>query len=83
MNCVDQIEGLLRIELSAVETYERAVGERTWDLLGTDQAQHLVSILVDHLEAASQLQATVQQNDKYAGRWRRKTRSLVHAGHRD
>ncbi len=57
----DEIKGLLGNELSAVETYERAVGERAWDLLRAEQTQHLVNILVDHLAAASQLQAEIQQ----------------------
>jgi len=57
----DEIRGLLRTELSAVETYERAVGERAWDLLRGKHAQHLINILVDHLEVSSELQAIIQQ----------------------
>jgi len=51
----DGIGGVLRTALAAVETYERAVGERTWDLLRGEHAQHLVNILTDHLEVSSEL----------------------------
>jgi hypothetical protein len=57
-----QINHLLNTELSAVETYEQALQEKNWKVLGPDpQIQALFHILVDHVHAASQLATEVQR----------------------
>ena len=57
-----KINHLLNTELSAVETYEQALQEKEWKVLGPDpQIQALFHILVDHVQAASQLATEVQR----------------------
>jgi hypothetical protein len=57
-----KINHLLNTELSAVETYEQALQEKEWNVLGPDpQAQALFPILVDHLQAASRLGSEVRR----------------------
>jgi hypothetical protein len=57
-----KINQLLSTELSAVETYEQALQEKDWMVLGPDpQIQALFHIMVDHLKAASQLGIEVQR----------------------
>ena len=57
-----KINQLLNTELSAVETYEEALQEKDWKVLSPDpQIQALFHILVDHLQAASQLGTEVQR----------------------
>jgi hypothetical protein len=57
-----KINHLLNAELSAVETYEQALQEKEWKVLGPDpQIQALFHILVDHVQAASQLATEVQR----------------------
>ena len=57
-----KINQLLNTELSAVETYEEALQEKDWKVLSPDpQIQALFHILVDHLQAASQLATEVQR----------------------
>jgi Domain of unknown function (DUF2383) len=57
-----KINHLLNTELSAVETYEQALQEKEWKVLGPDpQVQALFHILVDHVQAASQLATEVQR----------------------
>jgi len=57
-----KINQLLNTELSAVETYEEALQEKDWNVLSPDpQIQALFHILVDHLQAASQLGTEVQR----------------------
>lgn len=57
-----KINHLLNTELSAVETYEQALQEKHWKVLGPDpQIQALFHILVDHVHAASQLATEVQR----------------------
>ena len=57
-----KINQLLNTELSAVETYEEALQEKDWKVLSPDpQIQALFHILVDHLQAASQLGNEVQR----------------------
>lgn len=58
----DKINHLLNTELSAVETYEQALQEKEWKVLGPDpQTQALFHILVDHLQAASRLGTEVRR----------------------
>lgn len=57
-----KIKHLLNAELSAVETYEQALEEKEWKVLGPNpQIQALFHILVDHVQAASQLATQVQR----------------------
>jgi len=57
-----RINHLLNTELSAVETYEHALQEKEWKVRGPDpQIQALFHILVDHVQAASQLATEVQR----------------------
>lgn len=57
-----KINHLLNTELSAVETYEQALQDKEWKVLGTDpQIQALFHILVDHLQAASRLATEVRR----------------------
>ncbi|MGH8563669.1 MAG: hypothetical protein ACREXW_06100 [Gammaproteobacteria bacterium] len=57
-----KIEHLLNAELSAVETYEQTLQENEWKVLGPNpQIQALFHILVDHVQAASQLATEVQR----------------------
>ena len=57
-----KINQLLNTELSAVETYEEALQEKDWKVLSPDpQIQAFFHILVDHLQAASQLGTEVQR----------------------
>ncbi|MGH9892485.1 MAG: hypothetical protein ACREA0_10965 [bacterium] len=57
-----KIKHLLNAELSAVETYEQALQEKDWKVLGPNpQIQALFHILVDHVQAASQLATEVQR----------------------
>jgi len=57
-----KIKHLLNTEISAVETYEQALQEKEWKVLGPDpQVQALFHILVDHVQAASQLATEVQR----------------------
>lgn len=57
-----KVNQLLNTELSAVETYEEALQEKDWKVLSPDpQIQALFHILVDHLQAASQLGTEVQR----------------------
>ena len=57
-----KINHLLNTEISAVETYEQALQEKEWNVLGPDpQIQALFHILVDHVRAASQLATEVQR----------------------
>ena len=55
-----KINHLLNTELSAVETYEQALQEKEWKVLDP-QIQALFHILVDHVQAASQLATEVQR----------------------
>ncbi len=57
-----KINHLLDTEISAVETYEQALQEKEWKVLGPDpQIQALFHILVDHVQAVSQLATEVQR----------------------
>ncbi len=57
-----EINQLLITELSAVETYEQALQEKEWKVLGPDpQILELYHILVDHIQAASRLGMEVQR----------------------
>jgi len=57
-----KINHLLNTELSAVETYEQALQEKEWKVLSPDpQIQALFHIVVDHVQAASQLATEVQR----------------------
>ncbi|MGQ0594727.1 MAG: DUF2383 domain-containing protein [Gammaproteobacteria bacterium] len=57
-----KINHLLNTELSAVETYEQALQDKEWKVLSPDpQIQALFHILVDHLQAVSQLGTEVQR----------------------
>ncbi|MGH8508575.1 MAG: ferritin-like domain-containing protein [Gammaproteobacteria bacterium] len=57
-----KINHLLRTELSAVETYQRALGEKEWKLLhGDPELPTLFHILVDHIQAASQLGKEIER----------------------
>lgn len=57
-----KINHFLRTELSAVETYQRAVGEKEWKLLrGDPEIPTLFHILVDHIQAASQLGTEIER----------------------
>ena len=55
-----KINHLLNTEISAVETYEQALQEKEWKVLDP-QIQALFHILVDHVQAASQLATEVQR----------------------
>lgn len=56
----DQLNKCLRSELSAVETYQQAVEKDRQKFGHETEFQTLVSILTDHQEAASQLEAQMQ-----------------------
>jgi hypothetical protein len=57
-----KINHLVNTEISAVETYEQALQEKEWKVLGPDpQIQAMFHILVDHVRAASQLATEVQR----------------------
>ncbi len=57
-----KINHLLNTELSAVETYEQALQEKEWKVLGPDpQIQALFHILVDQVQAASRLATEVRR----------------------
>lgn len=59
----DEIIMLWRTELSAVETYAQALGERQWNDLKGAHADRLINILADHVDAAAQLQAQIKKTE--------------------
>jgi len=74
-----KINHLLNTELSAVETYEQALQEKEWKVLGPDpQIQVLFRILVDHVQAASQLATQAERLGGRPGNGTKAWNSLSH-----
>lgn len=57
----DELNKCLRSELSAVETYQQALDKERQEFGQEVEFQELSSILTDHQQAASQLEAQVQR----------------------
>jgi DNA-binding ferritin-like protein len=60
MNNIEIINNLLKDELSAAETYQKVIVKFREDV-GISEAQLLVPIYEDHLEAVSTLQSQIRQ----------------------
>lgn len=57
----DEMNKLLRSELSAVETYKQALGKEQQKFGQEAELQRLNTILTEHQQAASQLRTQIQQ----------------------
>ena len=72
---------LLKRECSAVETYQQALGKERQESGRNAEFQELVTILSDHQQAASRLEARVQQAGTQCGPKLRGVGHLVQGCH--
>jgi len=70
---VNQMNKCLQSELSAVETYKQALEKERGSYGHETDFQQLASILSDHQQAASQIEAQIQRlggtPEHYSGAW--------------